>query len=424
MIGVILAAGTSRRLGMGTHEVPKCLLQVGGKSMLSRQLDQMNDNGIKRVYIAVGFHKDKVIHYCQVNHPLMDIKFVPNNYWYESNNATSLGLVINKMVVNKDKEDIFLANADVVCYDDLVKELIFSEVGENRLAYQRKPEYPEEDMKVVLLANERLMAIGKKLEGIDPQSYDGEFTGMAVFSGASLNILLKYLERCEENSWFERALQLWLAEDERAPLFGIDVSHYPSIEIDFPEDLDRANEYFPYDQPVWEQGQRHGSEFNQERAFGLLKDITELLEKNGVESYLNWGCLLGVYRDNQFIPWDTDIDITCFWEDRDKVLSLIPEMQKLRCFIPPVEKCYPEDFWIIRDGEKIELNFVESIDDKYIYSPDRSKLAAPKNYIKPFRHHNFRGKMFNIPNETEKYLTASYGNTWRTPIKGKKPVSL
>ena len=39
MKAVILAAGVSRRLYPITYDIPKCLIELGGKSILDHQLD-------------------------------------------------------------------------------------------------------------------------------------------------------------------------------------------------------------------------------------------------------------------------------------------------------------------------------------------------------------------------------------------------
>jgi phosphorylcholine metabolism protein LicD len=179
------------------------------------------------------------------------------------------------------------------------------------------------------------------------------------------------------------------------------------------------------DRVPWERNIRHGEDVNPEKAERLLFDLLDLLEKHKITYWFNWGLLLGAYRDKDFIPYDTDMDITVFWEDRKRVLDLIePEMKKKGCYIPKVEECFPEDRWYIRDKEKIELNFVIKIGDKYVYSPSRSELACPTDYLDNLKSIEFRGRKVPIPNNVEEYLRLSYGDDWKTPIRDKKPKTL
>jgi len=177
--------------------------------------------------------------------------------------------------------------------------------------------------------------------------------------------------------------------------------------------------------PPWEWYIRKGENVDREKAFKLICDLVDELDKGNIRYWFNWGLLLGVVRDNDFIPWDTDLDITVHWEDRERIWTKVePAMVKKGCWVPPREDCYPEDRWFIRDKEKIELNFVEDCGDRYIYSPNRCKLGCPKHHIDNLKKIQFMGRTFTIPSSTEEYLEKSYGKDWVIPQKGKKPVSL
>ena len=183
------------------------------------------------------------------------------------------------------------------------------------------------------------------------------------------------------------------------------------------------------DRVPWERDIRRPNEnpedlVDKEKAFKLICDLVDELEKEGVKYWFNWGLLLGVVRQNDFIPYDTDLDITVHWEDREKVWAIEPIMFNKGCYVPTKEECFPEDRWFIRDKEKIELNFVEKIGDKYVYSPDRCSLGCPCDYIDNLDEVVFYGRKFTIPSNAKEYLRLSYGNDWETPIIGKKPKTL
>ena len=55
MIGVILAAGMAKRLRPLTDEKPKCLLEVGGKTLLQRTIDAMIGVGIQEFVVVTGY---------------------------------------------------------------------------------------------------------------------------------------------------------------------------------------------------------------------------------------------------------------------------------------------------------------------------------------------------------------------------------
>ena len=174
----------------------------------------------------------------------------------------------------------------------------------------------------------------------------------------------------------------------------------------------------------WERYIRHGPDVNEENAQRLLFDFLDVLEEHNITNWLNWGLLLGAVRENNFIRWDTDMDVTSHWADREKVIKVIePIMLNKGCYIPTSEECFPEDRFYIRDLEKIEYNFVEDCGDKYIYSKNRSPIGCPKHHIDKLDVMTFRGRKVFIPSDVESYLEMSYGN-WRVPQVGAKPARL
>lgn len=422
MIGIILAGGTSRRLNGLTENTPKCLLDVGGQTMLGRQLEQMQKLGFKKIYIAVGFCKDKIIHYCHTKFAHIKVNFVDITNWYETNNAKGLEQVLKKIQTNFDQDDIFVANADVVCYEGLIKEIINSSQCENLLGYQRKRELPEEDMKVLVDENNNVKAIGKTLDNAN-----AEFTGMAKFSISSVPVLLKYLDMCKPMDWFERAIQIWIQNEELMPLQGVDVTHYPSIEIDFIEDLELANDIFPYDQPVWEQGGYHEllkkNRRNLQDALRCCVDFRDVLNKHGIIYWFNWGLLLGAVKVGHPFQQDTDLDICIHKRDEEKLWEkVVPDMKKLGFFIPERNLFCDNDCFMIRDFERIECNTMEKTiingKEKYIYSPKRCRLYCPAHHIDTLAKLNMMGEEFTCPSDLDPFLTGWYG-AWKLPGNAK-----
>ena len=60
MIGVILSAGMAKRLRPLTDTKPKCLLTVGGKTLLQRTIDAMMQAGISEFVVVTGYRADMI----------------------------------------------------------------------------------------------------------------------------------------------------------------------------------------------------------------------------------------------------------------------------------------------------------------------------------------------------------------------------
>ena len=70
MIGVILAAGMAKRLRPLTDEKPKCLLEVGGKTLLQRTVDAMISAGVKEFVVVTGYRAEMIREFLTVNYQL------------------------------------------------------------------------------------------------------------------------------------------------------------------------------------------------------------------------------------------------------------------------------------------------------------------------------------------------------------------
>ena len=60
MKAIILSAGQGSRLGHMVDEKPKCLIDFNGRTLLDRQLDTLEANGVHEAVVVTGFHDDLV----------------------------------------------------------------------------------------------------------------------------------------------------------------------------------------------------------------------------------------------------------------------------------------------------------------------------------------------------------------------------
>jgi len=223
MKAIILAAGAGRRLGTTG---PKCMVRVGGESIIHRQLAAFGTVGVDEFVVVVGHEQDQLRRHL-AGQPGR-FTYVVNERYAETNTIYSLYLARDQI-----NDTFFYANADVVFDRRLTERLARPDAG-TALAVDVAA-CGEEEVKVIV-QNGRITRISKRL---DPADCLGEFVGVARFGAELSAAFVNALENCVEvenevTDYFERAVDRLCPDWVLTP---VDVSDLPCIEIDFPEDL-------------------------------------------------------------------------------------------------------------------------------------------------------------------------------------------
>jgi choline kinase len=90
MRAILLAAGMATRLKPLTDSLPKCLLEVGGRSIVSRAIGILADHGLRRFTLVDGFFGDLLRERLVAEFPAEWFEFVRNDVYATTNNAYSL----------------------------------------------------------------------------------------------------------------------------------------------------------------------------------------------------------------------------------------------------------------------------------------------------------------------------------------------
>lgn len=242
MKAIIVAAGRSSRLYPLTSETPKCLLDVGGTSLLDRALDLLDAMGIAGVVVVVGFQHEKIRRRIAGR-----ARCVLNPFFAETNNMGSLWLALPHV----GQDDFVYLHADVIFHAALLERLVRNSSGAEIQLLADLGHVDEEAMKV-RLAGGRFVESSKSIP-LDQAS--GEWTGLARFAGG----VAEPLHRGIETLLAEGRLQDYdtaafnrLAQAGRS--FGITATDgLPWCEIDTPADLARARALFAADSVALEQ---------------------------------------------------------------------------------------------------------------------------------------------------------------------------
>ena len=87
---VILAAGMGIRLRDVTGLLPKGLLEIGGKSLIHRSLENLKNEGIDRALIVTGFQESLYHETLQQQADIPELEFVHSRQFEESGSMHSL----------------------------------------------------------------------------------------------------------------------------------------------------------------------------------------------------------------------------------------------------------------------------------------------------------------------------------------------
>jgi choline kinase len=234
---VILAAGISSRLYPLTISTPKCLLKVGEYTILERTIRNVLLHKVSRFVIVTGFQAEMISDYVRIAFPSLDVEFIPNPKFRDTNNAYSLALT-NQALAG---EALLLLDGDIVFHHRILSDLL-SAPYENCLAVRRTADSDEEEVRVAVDDEWRILQVGK---GVNREFTLGESIGIEKFSVAGTKRLFEVLSRRmfderRENEFYEASFQELV--DTGTPIYAIDTRHLPCIEVDTLEDLREARE--------------------------------------------------------------------------------------------------------------------------------------------------------------------------------------
>lgn len=87
---VILAAGLGTRLRPLTNQRPKCLVEVDGKPMLQRMLEEVVRVGFSRIVIVTGYQADVLTKWLDANPQPVPVELIHNEVYDTTNNIYSV----------------------------------------------------------------------------------------------------------------------------------------------------------------------------------------------------------------------------------------------------------------------------------------------------------------------------------------------
>lgn len=247
MKAIILAAGIGNRLGAHADNQPKSLLEFEGKSLLKRHVEILFANNIESITIVTGYESETIK--AHLRDETIPINYIYNDRYTEGS-IISLGCALEKLF---NEAEFILMDADVLYDQEMIRRLMLTEI-KNCLLLDRDFVPGDEPVKICINKHGQINEFRKNVAEELDYDIQGESVGFFKFTkliGASLlGRINDYLAKGENNTPYEEAIRdLLLTYPEQ---FGYeDVTGVPWIEIDFPEDIERAqNEIIPELSPI------------------------------------------------------------------------------------------------------------------------------------------------------------------------------
>ena len=224
---VILAAGMGTRLG---RPFPKPLTPLSdGRTIMEQQLDNLQQvfGPDVRITTVVGFKLDLILE------AFPDVTYIYNEAYDQTNTNRSLlkalrlsteggvlwmngDVVFDPQVLDK-VSDLMEADTSFICVDTAA-------VGDEEVKYTVDDDgYVDELSKQVVNAR-------------------GEAVGINFVSASDKPTLIERLSECSDADYFERGIELAISHDSMR-VIPVDIGEFFAVEVDFEEDLTRANEY-------------------------------------------------------------------------------------------------------------------------------------------------------------------------------------
>lgn len=224
---VILAAGMGTRLGR-PHPKPLTPLS-SGETIMRRAVDSLRAGLGDDVHVTavVGFKLDLVIE------AMPDIAFVYNEVYDSTNTSKSL----LKALRLSQPGGVLWLNGDVV-FDPRVLGLLREHIEAGRSFVSVNTEsVAEEEVKYTLDDEGYIRELSKQVvDGL------GEAVGINYIAADDKATLLRRLEEVGDQDYFERGIEVAIQEDGLR-VEALDISEFRIVEVDFDEDLTRANEF-------------------------------------------------------------------------------------------------------------------------------------------------------------------------------------
>lgn len=167
---------------------------------------------------------------------------------------------------------------------------------------------------------------------------------------------------------------------------------------------------------------------NKKICYEIMNEVGDILDKHGIKYWLSEGTALGIFRDNDLIACDDDVDFSYSYEYYDIFLNKVKPELESKGYIVGISSGilnnklltnYGQYNFIIKNNHFIDFD-IFSVNQNCVAKFGR-KCSELLPHLKKFHKIKFNNKYWNLP--TESYYEYLYGKDWKTPLCHKKPIT-
>ena len=222
---VILAAGMGSRLG---RSLPKPLTELNdGRTIMQQQFDNIEHafGNKAKVTVVVGYKLEHIIE------AFPQASFVYNEQYDQTNTSKSLLRALRASTPG----GVLWMNGDVVFDPAILDRAAAKMAADQSFVMVNTDKVSDEEVKYTTSAEGYIKELSKAVKnGL------GEAVGINYISSADKDMLIRHLAKVDDQDYFERGIELAI-ETNRLLVEPIDISDFYAVEVDFAEDLERAN---------------------------------------------------------------------------------------------------------------------------------------------------------------------------------------
>ena len=120
MQAIILAAGMGKRLKERTRDATKCMVEVGGVTLIERALAALDKLSLRRIVLVVGYRGQKLRDYVDGLAIRTPVVYVENSIYDRTNNIYSLYLAREYLL----EDDTLLLESDLIFEEAVLRRLL------------------------------------------------------------------------------------------------------------------------------------------------------------------------------------------------------------------------------------------------------------------------------------------------------------